>query len=141
MCCQEMDCASAPPLLRRLSSTLDDRMTTKPKLLSYAEYRSTFAEPMREITGKEHEEYPDGVMDVDPYLRNLSSENLDGLELLPDEPPAAVYATRDGRVNHVLYKCNRSNVYAVIVIRTDSAQIYGHYMLDLSRTESTGPVV
>lgn len=111
-------------------------MNTRPKLLSQAEYRATFAGQMRDITGKEDELYADGVIDVEPYLRKLGPENLTGFELMPDQAPAAVYASSDGRVNHVLYKCNRSNVYAVIVIQANIGQIYGHYVLDLSKTES-----
>jgi hypothetical protein len=72
-------------------------MTITPTTLSESDFRGTFVAPMREITGREDAIQPDGVIDVTPYLRQLGPSQLGGLELLQDEPPAAVYASADNR--------------------------------------------
>jgi len=109
------------------------------RMMSHAEFHATICDPMEEITGREDEAQPGGVMDVVPYLRELGSESLDGLELIQDEPPAAVYRTGDRRFNHVLYKCNRSNVYAVLVVSMDPEEVVGHFVLDVSEAVSVDP--
>jgi hypothetical protein len=99
--------------------------------LSEAEYRATFADPMVDIKGREDLFQPDGVLDLRPYLRAAQAD-IAPLELLADVPPAAVYLTADRRFNHVLYPCDRSNVYLVVVVVAD-AFIYGHFVLDLQK--------
>ncbi len=117
-------------------------MTISPRSLSDVEFRATFVEPMREITGREDEIQPEGVIDVVPYLAQLGPDNLDGLDLLPNELAAAVYASGDNRFHHVMYKCNRSNTYAVVVVSVDSSKIHGHHVLDLGVGEAAqSPVV
>ena len=54
------------------------------------------------------------------------------LELLPDRPPAAVYQTSDGCFDHVLYPCNRSNVYLVVVVAVREGRVHGHFVLNLA---------
>jgi hypothetical protein len=103
-----------------------------PKLLTEAEYKATFSNQMVDIKGREDEVYPDGVLDLGPYLQAVEA-NIEPLHLLSDAPPAAVYHSPDGGFDHVLYPCNRSNVYLVVVVAPDDDRVHGHYVLDLGR--------
>ena len=102
-----------------------------PRLLSSDEFRATFTERMIDIKGQEDVLHPDGVIDLEPYLLALGHE-LAPLELLPDREPAVVYQTSDGRYDHVMYPCNRSNVYVVIVVALREGDVHGHFVLDLA---------
>ena len=97
--------------------------------LSETEYRATFADPMVDIKGREDLFHPDGVLELQSYLRAAQAD-IAPLELLADVPPSAVYLTADRRFDHVLYPCDRSNVYLVVVVVAD-AFVYGHFVLDL----------
>jgi hypothetical protein len=72
------------------------------------------------------------VIDLDPYLRAVAHE-LAPLELLPDREPAVVYQTSDGRDDHVMYPCDRSDVYLVVVVAVREGNIHGHFVLDLAK--------
>jgi len=85
-----------------------------PRLLPEAEFKATLSDRMVDINGRE-DLVSDGVIDLDPHLRAAES-GIAPLELLSDTPPAAVYRSADGRFDHVLYPCNRSNVYVVVVV-------------------------
>ena len=99
--------------------------------LSETEYRATCADPMVDIKGRQDLFHPDGVIDLMPYLRAAQAD-IAPLELLADAPPSAVYRTADRRFDHVLYPCDRSNVYLVVVVVAD-AFVYGHFVLDLQK--------
>jgi hypothetical protein len=43
-------------------------MAVTPRSLPDIEFRATFVPPMREITGREDEVQPEGVINVVPYL-------------------------------------------------------------------------
>jgi hypothetical protein len=103
-----------------------------PKLLTEAEYKATFSDHMVDIKGREEEVHPDGVLDLDPYLR-VAEANIGPLQLLSDAPPAAIYHSHHGGFEHVLYPCNQSNVYLVVVVALDEDRVHGHYVLDLGR--------
>ena len=60
-------------------------------------------------------------------------------ELLSDAPPAAVYRSADGRFDHVLYPCNRSNAYLVVIVALVEGRVLGHHVLDLKREYSMPP--
>jgi hypothetical protein len=93
---------------------------------------------MVDIKGREDVVRPEGVLDLEPYLRAVAGE-LAPLELLPDRPPAAVYQTSDGCFDHVLYSCNRSNVYLVVVVAVREGQVHGHFVLDLAEEYGLPP--
>src|SRR5687767_6230341 len=101
-----------------------------PRLLSETEFKATFTDWMVDINGREDHVSADGVIDIEPYVRAAES-SIVPLELLPDVPPSAVYRTSDDRFDHVLYPCNRSNVYMVVVVALRQDDVYGHYLLDL----------
>ena len=103
-----------------------------PRRLSAAEYKATLRGRMVDIKGREETVHPDGVIVLEPYLRAVEAD-IAPLELLPDAEPAAVYpSSDDGRYDHVLYPCNRSNVYLVVIVALGES-IYGHYVLDLQK--------
>jgi len=103
-----------------------------PRLLSEAEYKATFSDHMVDIKGREDVVHPDGVLDLSPYLRAAEAD-IAPLQLLSDAPPAAVYQSPDRGFDHVLYPCNRSNTYLVVVVAQSVDQVHGHYILDLER--------
>jgi hypothetical protein len=109
--------------------------------LSEAEYKATFADPMVDIKGREDLFHPEGVLDLQPYMRAAQAD-IAPLELLADAPPSSVYLSADRRFEHVLYPCDRSNVYLVVVVVAD-AFVYGHFVLDLQKEyglpSSAGP--
>jgi hypothetical protein len=102
------------------------------RLLSQSEFHATFADRMIDIKGREDEMQPEGVIDLEPYLDVIPDDDLGGMRLRSGVPPAAVYRAGDGRFDHVLYPCNRSNVYVVIVIQLRPERIFGHFILDLA---------
>ncbi len=103
------------------------------RLLTQAEFRTTFSAPMIDIKGREPKVHPEGVIALEPYLEEIPPADFGGLSLLPGAPPAAVYQSQDGRFDHVLYPCTRSNVYLVVVVELDPEQVHGHFVLDLGK--------
>ena len=85
---------------------------------------------MVDIKGRVDVVHPDGVLDLAPYLQALEA-GLDPLQLLSDMPPAAIYHSPDRGFDHVLYPCNRSDTYLVVVVAPD--RVHGHYVLDLRK--------
>ena len=104
-----------------------------PRLLSEAEFRSTFSIRMIDIKGHEDRVQSEGIIDLEPYLLAIPQSDFGDLSLLSAVPPAAVYRSQDGRFDHVLYPCNRSNTYLVVVVALKPDHVYGHYILDLGK--------
>jgi hypothetical protein len=88
---------------------------------------------MIDITGREDELQPEGVIELEPYLAAVAGSDLKRVNLLSDTAPSIVYRTEDGRFDHVLYPCDRANVYLVIVVQLRPDDVYGHYLLDLNK--------
>ncbi len=107
-------------------------MKIVPRLLTETEYKATFDHLMVDIKGREDSVHPDGVLDLDPYLRALE-DDIAPLQLLSDMPPAAIYHSADRGFDHVLYPCDRSNTYLVVIIAQSADQVHGHYVLNLGR--------
>ena len=95
---------------------------------------------MRDITGREDLDRPGGVLDLAAYLGALSPRELGGRRLLSDAAPAAVRRSADDRFDHVLYKLDKTNSYAVVVVALEPDDVLGHYVLDLGELyDSSGP--
>lgn len=107
------------------------------RLLTDPEFQSTFAHPMRNITGREDSEQPEGVLDLEPYLSSIPAEQFGTAPLLPEAPPSAVYRNDAGGYDHVLYPCRRDNLYLVVVVAFRIHQVFGHAFLDLAAVYST----
>jgi hypothetical protein len=110
-----------------------------PRLLTQQEYLATMPGGVVDITGRESDGQPEGVIDIDPYLAAVPRGDLQGAELIADSPPAMVYRTKDGSFDHVLYRCNRRNVFLVIVVRLRPDRVHGHYLLDLNKEYGLQP--
>lgn len=125
--------ADLPPGWRAWRAEVGEswQRSKKPRLLSEAEFRSTLRAGMLDITSREDDVYPEGVIDIETYLAAIHKDDLQGMTLIPAAPPANVYLSGDGRFTHVLYRCDRSNVYLVVVIQMDPDDVFGHYVLDL----------
>ena len=93
---------------------------------------------MIDIKDREDVVQPEGVIDLAPYIEAIPDSDLIGVGLLSAAPPSAVYRASDGRFDHVLYPCNRSNVYLVIVVALAPDRVYGHCILDLNREYGLG---
>ena len=109
------------------------RRAKRPRLLSEQEFRATYRERMLEIKGREDDLYPDGVIDIEPYLEVIPDGDLEGMSLIAEAPPTNVYLSGDGQCTHVLYRLNRSNVYLVVVVKMKPDDVLGHYVLDLGK--------
>ena len=106
-----------------------------PRLLTETEYKATFCDAIVNVKGREDLV---SLIDLEPYLR-AAEPGIAPLELLSDEPPAVVYRTSDGRFDHVLYPCNRSNVYLVVVVALGEDDVHGHYVLDVQNEYGLPP--
>jgi hypothetical protein len=104
-----------------------------PRLLSEAEFQATFSERMLDIKGREPELHPEGVIDLEPYLGAISRSDFGALRLLSGAPPTSVYRSEDGRFDHILYPCDRPNVFLVVVVALRPDRVQGHYILDLNK--------
>jgi hypothetical protein len=89
--------------------------------------------PVVNITGREAEFHPDGVIDVEPYVRAVPAHDLEGFTCHEQLLVEVVYQTHDGRFDLVNVMTCRANVLLVIVIDNRSAGIHGHLLLDLNR--------
>jgi hypothetical protein len=103
-----------------------------PRRLTEDEFRATFSEKMVDIKDREDTVQPEGVIDLEPYLKSIPPEDFGDVHLMPGVPPAAVYRCQDDRFDHVLYPCSRSNLYLVVVIALRPDRVHGHYFLDLN---------
>jgi len=104
----------------------------KPRLLTEAEYKATFSAHMVDIKGRENTFHPEGVLDVTPYLLAVE-ESIAPLQLLSDVPPSEVVHSPEWNLDHVLYPCDRSNTYLVVVVAQGFGEVHGHYILDLNK--------
>jgi len=99
----------------------------KTRSLNEAEFRSTFAEPMEDIT-KNHVD----VIDIWPYVRAVPSPDLMGHEIY-DQFVEYVYRSADNQFDHVLVMTRSSNVYLVVVVEVSNDEVFGHRLLDLNK--------
>ncbi len=96
-----------------------------PRLLSEAEYKATFAEPMTTYVGK-------AIVDIWPYIKAVPATDLEGNAVYADLVDRS-YLTGDGRYHHVLVMTWTKNVFLVVIVDVPAVGIVGHYLLDLNR--------
>jgi len=106
-------------------------MEPNPRLLTYEEFRATFGPEMRDITGREHLASPEGVIQLEPYLRVVPPADLFG-HSVPEFKVHSVARGSDGRFDHVLFGTATPNVFLVVVVAIAAATVYGHHLLDLN---------
>ena len=95
-------------------------------LLSDAEFHATFASPMRDIYGTEHD-----AINIWPYFEAIPPKDLQPFAI-SDAEVAHVYRTGDEKADHVLIATTTKNVFLVLVISHAVRQVVGHHMLNLN---------
>jgi hypothetical protein len=93
--------------------------------LDEAAFRSTFAEPMRDVTPSAKP-----VVDIWPYVRAVPPSELRGHEVW-DDFVESVYRTGDERFDHVLVCTKTPDVFLAVVVNRTERNIYGHHLLNL----------
>ena len=88
---------------------------------------------MLDITGREDEFSPDGVIDLRPYVTNIPKRELLGHTLLGDDVVEFVKRSGDGRFDQVVYPYRERNVYLVVVVSVGVGEPYGHFLLHLNQ--------
>lgn len=100
------------------------RMQTK--LLNESQFHTTFAAPMRDVTGE-----ATNVTDIWPYVDSVPPKELRGHEAC-DQFVEFVFRDATGRFDHVQVMTKTKNVYLIIVVDLRDNMIYGHHLLDLN---------
>ena len=104
----------------------------KINLLSNTEFKKTFGAKMINITGKEDEYSPDGVIDIMPYVDVIPEADLKG-NVLIDILVESVYRSSDDKYDHVQLITNSKNIFLVVIINLVTNSIHGHFLLDLNK--------
>ena len=104
----------------------------KTNLLSKIEFKETYGETMINITGKEDEFSPDGVIDIQPYIESIPDIELEGNELT-DMLVESVYRSSNYKYDHILIMTKTKNVFLAVVVNLISDCILGHHLLDLNK--------
>ena len=100
-----------------------------PKLLSDEEFKTCFAEPMRDITTEAN-----AVVDIWPYCNSIDLYEL-GIPHLSDVH--YVYRDAGDRFDQVLIGTGRFNSLLVVVVDLQLKSIVGHHVLDLNQEYGT----
>jgi hypothetical protein len=96
-------------------------------LLNEAQFRATFAAPMRDVTRE-----ATSVVDIWPYVESVPCEDLRGYEVY-DHFVEYVYRDATGRFDHVQVMTKTKNVYLTVVVDLQNNVIHGHHLLDLNK--------
>lgn len=96
------------------------------KLLTEEEYLATMSEEMIDVT-----EEAEAVVDIWPYVMVLVSEGVVQQEVLDEADIEMVYRDEEDYFDHILLPTNDENIFVVIVVDLEEAEIYGHYILNL----------
>jgi hypothetical protein len=102
------------------------------KLLTRQEFHQAFTPKMLNITGREEELSPEGVLDLSPYLETIPESDFESHRRYGDFVEG-VYRTSDGRFDQVLFMTETPNVFMVVVVDNPNDSILGHHLLDLNR--------
>ena len=96
------------------------------KLLDATEFKSTFAEPMRDVLAT-----ATNVIDIWPYVAAIPRSELFGNEIV-DGCVEHVYRNGTATFDHVLVLTRTKNVFVAIVVDVAKDTILGHHLLDLN---------
>jgi len=112
--------------------------------LCEADFRTTFVEPMRDLSsmavdhGDDTPSLDGGVLDIWPYVAAVPAVDLAGAEVRPDQVDG-VFRSGDGRWDHVMVATNTQNVHLVVVVDIAADQVHGHHLLDLNAKYGIAP--
>ena len=104
-----------------------------PRLLTKEEFKSLLSGSVKNITGKEPEVSPDGVLDITPYVAEIAKEDLDGYRVPDGLPVEVIYRTSPEVFDLVHVMTDRKNVYLVVVVDVQADSVLGHHLLDLNK--------
>jgi hypothetical protein len=108
------------------------------KLLSRSEFLSLAHGELKNVTGREESLYPNGVIDIGPYVRAVPSEDLAGYTI-PDELFVdVIYRALDGPFDLIHVMTKRKNVFLIIAVDVTNDRIHGHHLLDLNEEYGLG---
>ena len=107
-------------------------------LLSQQEFMSLARDEVKDITGQEEIFYPDGVIDIGPYVLSVPLPDLAGNTIPEELFVDVIYRVVKGPFDLVHVMTSRKNVYLVIVIDVTKDRIHGHYLLDLNEADGVG---
>ncbi len=105
----------------------------KPRLLTKEEFKVLLGGSLKNITGKEPEVSPNGVIDISPYVAAIAKEDLEGHCVLEDLPVEVVYRTAPEEFDLVNVMTDRKNVYLVVVVDVHGGSVLGHHLLNLNK--------
>jgi hypothetical protein len=107
-------------------------------LLQKSEYLGLLHGGTRNITGQEAMLYPNGVIDIAPYVRAVPPQDLAGYGIPDKLFVNVVYRTERGPFDLVHVMTTRKNVFLVVVIDVTHDRVHGHYLLDLNEEYGLG---
>jgi hypothetical protein len=98
----------------------------KTRLLDATEFKSTLAEPMRDVLAT-----ATNVIDIWPYVAAIPGNELFGNEIVEG---CVEYVYRNGTetFDHVLVVTRTNNVFMAVVVDLARETIFGHHLLDLN---------
>lgn len=93
--------------------------------LADAEFRATFAQPVRRVG-------PDEAppLDLWPYFDAIPADDFAGYTC-SEGRVAHAWRMGDARREHVLVACDDPDVFMVLVLDLDAGRVAGHHLLDL----------
>lgn len=98
----------------------------KTRLLDSAEFKATFAEPMRDVSAT-----ATNVIDIWPYVAAIPANELFG-SVIVDGYIEHVYRNGSSTFDHVLVVTRTKNVFVAVVVDLARDTILGHHLLDLN---------
>jgi hypothetical protein len=98
----------------------------KTRLLDPTEFKSTFAEPMRDVLAT-----ATSVIDIWPYVAAIPGNELFGNEIVKG-CVEHVYRNGTGTFDHVLVVTRTKNVFVAVIVDLARETIFGHHLLDLN---------
>lgn len=101
--------------------------------LTHDEFLVTMGEDRRALG-------PDDEPPIDfwPYVDAIPVSDLRGFDFATGRV-SYVWATDQGRWQHVMVACDRPNVFLVIVLLVDPPRVHGHHLLDLNAHYGVDP--
>lgn len=98
----------------------------KTRLLDAAEFKATFAEPMRDVAKTATD-----VIDVWPYVSAIPASELANHEAIRGVVEH-VYRNGINTFDHVLVATKCANVYLAVIVDLVGQRVLGHHLLDLN---------
>jgi hypothetical protein len=97
------------------------------RLLSEAEFQSTFASPMMRLA-----QDADPPFDFWPYFDEIPAEDFSGHDCSSGRV-TYVYRDASGRFEHVLVDSENRDIFMVLVLDRETNVVLGHRLLDLPK--------